>query len=471
MVFSSMVFLWIFLPTVLIFYYLFDKRYRNNFLLCASLFFYFWGEPSYILVLLASIVFNYFMGLWIDKSEDKKRKIALTLCIIGNICILGYFKYFNFLIESLNMIAGKQQFVFKHVALPIGISFYTFQSLSYVIDLYSKKIKVQKNILNLALYIALFPQLIAGPIVKYQDIEDQLTKREESIDKFVLGIKRFILGLGKKVVISNTLAVASDKIFACNPCEISSPLAWAGILCYTLQIYYDFSGYSDMAIGLGKMFGFDFLENFNLPYISQSIGEHWRRWHISLSSWFKNYVYIPLGGNRKGEAMTLINLFIVFVLTGTWHGAGITFIVWGMWHGFFIVFERFWFRSVLEKNKFKFLNVIYMWAVVVLGFVIFRSDNLPHAMNYFYAMFCGNPNVIWSFSEIINIYTIIAFVIAFLFCGLFHPIKNKFEEYCIKKLPSWVVDFSVVSFYTLILAWCILKLISGTYNPFIYFRF
>ena len=466
-----MTFLWIFLPTVLIFYYLLDKRYKNNFLLCASLFFYFWGEPSYILVLLASIAFNYFMGFWIDKSEDKKRKIAVILCIIGNICILGYFKYFNFLIESLNMLAGKQQFVFKHVALPIGISFYTFQALSYVIDLYSKKIKVQKNILNLALYIALFPQLIAGPIVKYQDIEDQLTNREEKKEKFALGIKRFILGLGKKVIISNTLAIASDNIFACNPCEISSALAWAGILCYTLQIYYDFSGYSDMAIGLGKMFGFDFLENFNIPYISQSIGEFWRRWHISLSTWFKNYVYIPLGGNRKGNSITLINLFIVFILTGTWHGAGFTFIVWGMWHGFFIVFERFWFRNILEKNKFKFLNVLYTMFVVVIGWLIFRSDNLQFAINYFKAMFFANSNIIWSFAEIINIHTIIAFVIGFLFCGIFHSIKNKFEEFCVNKLPSWCINFSVLIFYILILLYSTLKLISGTYNPFIYFRF
>lgn len=466
-----MVFLWCFLPITLFFYYIIDKKFKNGFLLFASLVFYFWGEPSYIIVLLSSIVFNYFIARLIDKGEGGRRKMLLILAVLGNVFLLGYFKYFNFIIEALNMIAGKEQFVFKHVALPIGISFYTFQSLSYIVDLYNKKIEVQKNILNLALYIALFPQLIAGPIVKYKDIDTQLSEREENAEKFAEGIRRFIIGLGKKVIIANTLATAADKAFTCNAGEISQSLAWCGIICYTLQIYYDFSGYSDMAIGLGKMFGFDFLENFNIPYISRSIREYWRRWHMSLSGWFKDYVYIPLGGNRHGETRTLVNLFLVFLLTGIWHGAGFTFIVWGAYHGLFVVLERAFLGKILEQEKFKILSHIYMLSVVTLGFVIFRADTLSHAGDYFRAMFLGNQNVLWNMLEAADIHTAIAFVLAILCSGFFVPLKDRITAKIKATAGENAYQISCSIGLIFIFAWCILKLISGTYNPFIYFRF
>ncbi len=406
-----------------------------------------------------------------DKYDGKTRKLILALTLIGNLCLLGYFKYFNFLIEALNMIAGKQAFVFKHVALPIGISFYTFQSISYIIDLYYKKIKLQKNFVKLALYISLFPQLVAGPIVKYKDIEQQLDKREEKAEKFAEGIRRFILGLGKKVIIANTLAIAADKAFQANPTEISAPLAWAGIICYTLQIYYDFSGYSDMAIGLGKMFGFDFMENFNIPYISQSIREYWRRWHISLSTWFKEYVYIPLGGNRKGNIRTYVNLWIVFLLTGIWHGAGFTFILWGAFHGFFIIIERLFLGKIIENNKLKFFNHFYCLFVIVTGFVIFRSNSLPDALNYFKAMFIGNSEVVYSFGECVNIHTWISFVLGIICCGFFNEFKNNLLSKLKTKINDNIINIAAVFGYIFIFIWCLLKLISGTYNPFIYFRF
>lgn len=466
-----MVFLWCFLPITLFFYYIIDKKFKNGFLLFASLVFYFWGEPSYIIVLLSSIVFNYFIARLMDKGEGGRRKMLLIVAVLGNIFLLGYFKYFNFMVEALNMIAGKEQFVFKHVALPIGISFYTFQSLSYIVDLYNKKIEVQKNILNLALYIALFPQLIAGPIVKYKDIDTQLSEREENAEKFAEGIRRFIIGLGKKVIIANTLATAADKAFTCNAGEISQQLAWCGIICYTLQIYYDFSGYSDMAIGLGKMFGFDFLENFNIPYISRSIREYWRRWHMSLSGWFKDYVYIPLGGNRHGEARTLVNLFLVFLLTGIWHGAGFTFIVWGAYHGLFVVLERAFLGKILEQEKFKILSHIYMLSVVTLGFVIFRADTLSHAGGYFKAMFLGNQNVLWNMLEAADIHTAIAFVLAILCSGFFVPLKDRITAKIKAAAGENAYQISCSIGLIFIFAWCILKLISGTYNPFIYFRF
>ncbi len=466
-----MVFLWCFLPAVLFIYYVIDKRFKNAFLLFASLLFYFWGEPSYILVLLSSIVFNYFMARGMDKAEGGKRRLWLVLAIAGNLLLLGYFKYFNFLIETLNMIAGKEQFVFKHVALPIGISFYTFQSLSYIIDLYKKKIELQKNFINLALYIALFPQLIAGPIVKYAEIEKQLSEREEKAEKFAEGVRRFITGLGKKVIIANTLATAADKAFSCSPSEISTPLAWCGVVCYMFQIYFDFSGYSDMAIGLGKMFGFDFLENFNIPYISRSIREYWRRWHISLSTWFKEYVYIPLGGNRAGNTRTYVNLWTVFLLTGLWHGAGFTFVIWGAYHGFFIVLERIFLGKFLESEKFKFLSHVYFTFTLLMGWVLFRANDIMQAVAYYKAMFIGNSTVLWSLREAADIHTLIALILGILCCGYFAGVKDRITAKIKAAIGENAYSISCSIGLIFIFAWCILKLVSGTYNPFIYFRF
>ena len=293
------------------------------------------------MLMLFSIIINYVLGIILNKLETKnKKRIILIISVLFNLGLLGYFKYFNFFATNINKLLGTTLIQIKDIVLPIGISFYTFQIMSYIIDLYKKDIKVQKNILNLALYISFFPQLIAGPIVKYHDIAEQLKERIITIEKFATGIKRFVYGLSKKVILANSLAYIADYIFNTNINFINMPIAWLGAICYMLQIYFDFSGYSDMAIGLGKMFGFEYMENFNLPYISKSITEFWRRWHISLSTWFKEYLYIPLGGNRKGKLRTYINLGIVFFATGFWHGAAWNFIAWGLYNGFFLIIEK-----------------------------------------------------------------------------------------------------------------------------------
>jgi len=323
MLFNSMTFLWIFLPALLLLYfatkYIGSKigfrntaKLGNNILLLFSLVFYAWGEPKYIFLMLASIFINYLFGLFIAKNKGKKKTFLLVLDIIVNLGILAHFKYANFFIDNINNVFGEGTIALQNVALPIGISFYTFQIMSYIIDLYRGEIKVQKNVLKLALYISFFPQLIAGPIVKYHDIDEALTSRQETKEKFAYGVKRFIRGLAKKVLVADVMALVADTIFGASTASLSTPIAWLGAICYTLQIFFDFSGYSDMAIGLGSMFGFKFMENFNLPYLSASITEFWRRWHISLSTWFKEYLYIPLGGNRKGKIRTYINLWIVF---------------------------------------------------------------------------------------------------------------------------------------------------------------
>ena len=339
MVFSSMIFLWLFLPLVLFFYFISNNKLKNIILLIFSLIFYAWGESKYILLMLLSIFINYLFGILIDKFR-KHDKLFLVLAVITNLGLLGYFKYFNFFVNVVNKINGETLVGFRDIVLPIGISFYTFQILSYVIDLYRKEIKVQKNILNLALYVSFFPQLIAGPIVKYKDVDNEINNRKVDLKLFASGVRRFVYGLGKKVLLSNTLALVVDTIYSYNVSQLNTPLVWIAIIAYTFQIYFDFSGYSDMAIGLGRMFGFHFLENFNLPYISQSITEFWRRWHISLSTWFKEYLYIPLGGNRKGKIRTYLNLFIVFFATGLWHGASFNFIAWGLYYGVFLIIEK-----------------------------------------------------------------------------------------------------------------------------------
>lgn len=377
MLFSSMIFLWLFLPLVFCSYYLIDKRFKNILLLISSIIFYAWGGVSYSLIMLSSIIINYIFALLIDKAiEDnnlKNKKIYLALCIIINLSILGYFKYTNFIISIINSLSQNKIIELTNIILPIGISFYTFQALSYVIDVYRGHNKAQKNIFNLALYISFFPQLIAGPIVKYHDIENQILNRNESLENIFYGIKRFIYGLSKKVILANMFALSCDEILKQPADELGTALVWCASVLYTLQIYYDFSGYSDMAIGLGKMFGFNFLENFNYPYISKSIKEFWRRWHISLSTWFKEYLYIPLGGNRKRKLFTYINLLIVFFATGLWHGASYNFILWGLFHGFFLVIERIFLGKLLEKNKLKFINHIYVIFVFVIGWVLFRA--------------------------------------------------------------------------------------------------
>ena len=464
MLFSSLVFIMVFLPVVFFGSRILRKnKYVNVFLLLASLFFYAWGEPVYVLLMLASIIVNYFAGLAMDSHRDKA-KLILVLDIIFNLGLLGFFKYASFatvvLVNYLHM-----PFKIWGIALPIGISFFTFQIMSYIIDLYRGKFPVQKNIINLALYISFFPQLIAGPIVRYEDINEQLENRTVTMEKSVEGIRRFILGLGKKVIIANTVAEAADRIYGLEPDALTAPLVWAASILYTLQIYYDFSGYSDMAIGLGKMFGFDFLENFNYPYMSCSISEFWRRWHISLGTWFREYLYIPLGGNRKGKVRSYVNLMIVFFLTGFWHGAGFTFIFWGVYHGFFRCIERLGFSKVLEKCK--PLAWIYTFFVVNLGWVFFRVGGLKNAFVTVIKMFTPGIPGNYSVGELVSHRCMFAAVLGILGWGILQLIPAKIP------VAKKVIMNPIVQY-----VWCalvfgisLMLLASNTYNPFIYFRF
>mgnify|MGYP004469575133 FL=1 len=470
MLFSSMIFLWFFLPLVFCSYYLIDKRFKNILLLISSIIFYAWGGVSYSLIMLSSIIINYIFALLIDKAiEDnnlKNKKIYLALCIIINLSILGYFKYTNFIISIINSLSQNKIIELTNIVLPIGISFYTFQALSYVIDVYRGHNKAQKNIFNLALYISFFPQLIAGPIVKYHDIENQILNRNESLENIFYGIKRFIYGLSKKVILANMFALSCDEILKQPTDELGTALVWCASVLYTLQIYYDFSGYSDMAIGLGKMFGFNFLENFNYPYISKSIKEFWRRWHISLSTWFKEYLYIPLGGNRKRKLFTYINLLIVFFATGLWHGASYNFILWGLFHGFFLVIERIFLGKLLEKNKLKFINHIYVIFVFVIGWVLFRADDLKHAFELYKLMFSYKESI-YTVRYFFYPQTFVCFIFGILFSGLFQSIFPKVREATFSS-KVYILE-SVIQFILLFI--CIMYLVNGTYNPFIYFRF
>ena len=471
MVFSSMTFIWIFLPILLFVYYISKEKYRNIILLIFSLIFYSWGEPKYIVLMLISILVNYIFGRILDKCNKKKNKtIVLIFSIIFNLGLLVYFKYFNFIATNIDNIIGNNVIPNKNIVLPIGISFYTFQIMSYIIDLYRGDIKVQKNLLNLALYISFFPQLIAGPIVKYKDIDEQLQKRTVTIEKFSNGIKRFVYGLAKKVIFANTLAYIADTIFNSNIEFLNMPIAWLGAICYTLQIYFDFSGYSDMAIGLGKMFGFEFMENFNLPYISESITEFWRRWHISLSTWFKEYLYIPLGGNRKGKIRTYINLLIVFFATGIWHGASWNFVVWGLFNGFFLVIERIKLKELLDKNKLKFINHIYALLVIIFGWVLFRADTLKSALQYMKIMISPSKQLVnFDTSLIINNRNIMMIIVVILFSGILQTIFNKLKNK--EKIKEIYHRYFEVIVICLLMFVSIMMLASNTYNPFIYFRF
>lgn len=471
MVFSSMTFIWIFLPILLFVYYISKEKYRNIILLFFSLIFYSWGEPKYIVLMLISILVNYIFGRILDKCNKKKnKKIVLIVSIVFNLGLLVYFKYFNFIATNIDNIIGQNVIPNKNIVLPIGISFYTFQIMSYIIDLYRGDIKVQKNLLNLALYISFFPQLIAGPIVKYKDIDEQLQKRTVTIEKFSNGIKKFVYGLAKKVIFANTLAYIADTIFNSNIELLNMPIAWLGAICYTLQIYFDFSGYSDMAIGLGKMFGFEFMENFNLPYISESITEFWRRWHISLSTWFKEYLYIPLGGNRKGKIRTYINLLIVFLATGIWHGASWNFVVWGLFNGFFLVIERIKLKELLDKNKLKFVNHIYALLVIIFGWVLFRADTLRSALQYMKIMIIPSKQLAnFDTSLIINNRNIIMIIVVILFSGILQTIFNKLKNK--EKIKEVYHRYFEVIVISLLMFISIMMLASNTYNPFIYFRF
>ncbi len=468
MVFSSFPFLWIFLPIALIGSVLTQKKGSNVFLLVMSLLFYAWGEPKYIVLLLLTISLNYCCGLLISrfKSGRKKSLIAGTAIII-NLLFLGYFKYFNFFAESLNGLFQSEFIPLRKIALPIGISFYTFQAISYIADLSRGSIEVQRSWVDLALYISFFPQLVAGPIVKYKDISTSLHNRLLSLDKTIFGLKRFCFGLAKKVLLANTLGYTVDEILSHPIDELSGLLCWTAAVFYTLQIYFDFSGYSDMAIGLANVFGFNFRENFDLPYISTSIREFWRRWHISLSTWFRDYLYIPLGGNRKGTARTVINLLIVFFTTGLWHGAQWNFVAWGLFHGVFLILERF--LPVKSNNK-RFVSLLkhfYTMFIVCIGWVLFRADSLSMAADQLKQMFLPKGSGSWSFFEIVDPITLIIFIISLLLsAGIGKSFVRKIQE----KQPALSEVLSeTAAIFCLFLS--IVMLANAAHNPFIYFRF
>jgi alginate O-acetyltransferase complex protein AlgI len=471
MVFSNLVFIFAFLPLVLFFYYIVKDKFKNTVLLIASLVFYAWGEPQYVFLMLFSILLNYLFGLGIYRYRNslKLKKTVLILSIVVNIAILGYFKYSGFLIDNLNKILGTKWSI-GELPLPIGISFFTFQAMSYVIDVYRNDAKVQKNIFSLALYVTLFPQLVAGPIVRYNDVEEQIQSRIINLANFNEGIKRFIIGLSKKVLLANGFASIADPIFGTPTGELSVLTAWIGITAYTLQIYFDFSGYSDMAIGLGKMFGFDFLENFNYPYISKSVSEFWRRWHISLGSWFRDYLYIPLGGNRRGTIITLRNLLIVWTVTGFWHGASWTFMAWGFYYGVLISLERLGFLRFVSK-LWAPLQHLYVILIVMVGWVFFRADNFTYSFDYLKTMFGFSENALYDSTFILYAHdNWFLFLIGIIFST---PLLSKLTKMKIKNINSVVVFRSLFesATYMIMLILVMVYLVNSTYNPFIYFRF
>jgi len=482
MLFSSLVFLYLFLPLTLLGYYLINPNYRNYWLLFTSLVFFAWGGVSFTFILLFSIGINYLFGLKIQKNiENKKAYRWLFVGVASNVFILGVFKYANFIIKNINGLAeiiSIPSIPETHIALPVGISFYTFHSLSYLVDIYRRKTTAQRNIFDLSLYISMFSQLIAGPIIRYSDVWQQLRHRTHTQSKFASGVERFLIGLGKKVLLANTFAFVADDLFAADPSTLGGINAWLGIICYTLQIYCDFAGYSDMAIGLGRMFGFEFLENFNYPYIARSIKEFWRRWHISLSSFFRDYVYIPLGGSRVKVGRTYVNLLIVFFLTGFWHGASWSFVVWGLFHGFFMVIERLGFEKLLEKCWKPIANV-YTLLVVMFAWVLFRADSLGYALDYWKAMFDFKvtSEQYGLFLNYINPEIISAFIIAILgsfgaFKWIGRQIEGVLERDGLKaRMFSYSWHTVSVVFFAGVLFLCSLYLTAGSYNPFIYYRF
>lgn len=473
MVFSSISFLIFFLPCLFLFYFIIPKKFRsarNVVLLIFSLFFYAFGGPKFLILMLISITINYICGiLSSDRFNKTVRKIGAISAVILGIGLLGYFKYTGFFVEIINSFGA--MLPVPEITLPIGISFFTFQGLSYVLDVAGGKAEVQKNPLKLALYISLFPQLVAGPIVRYTTVADEITKRNENIKEFSEGIQRFCFGLAKKMIIANAMGEVADKIFALSSPELSISLSWVGALSYTAQIYFDFSSYSDMAIGLGKMFGFHFLENFDYPYISKSITEFWRRWHISLSTWFRDYVYIPLGGNRCAKWKQIRNMFVVWLLTGLWHGASWNFVAWGLWFFVLLFGEKYIWGKLLEKCP-DFIRHIYTMLLVIISWVFFRAENLSAALNYLSCMFGFNG----SFLGERTVYYIVEYWPEFLLSILISIplakyLKNFLVKYKTNKAVSVILDYGpkIISIGLLII--CYMKLATGSFNPFIYFRF
>ena len=465
MLFTSISFLYYFLPVLILIYFITPKKYKNIILLIASLLFYFYGEPKYVLLMIIEIIIAYIGAILIDKYKNQSKNILIITLFI-HVFLLIIFKYTDFIIQTINDISNAN-IKLLNIALPIGISFYTFQIISYIIDVYNGKVKVQRNIIKLATYVSLFPQLVAGPIVRYQTVEKELDNRVHSFNNFAYGIRRFSVGLAKKVLIANALGELCSKAPATS--EETVVLFWIFGISYMLQLYFDFSAYSDMAIGLGRIFGFHFPENFNYPYISKSITEFWRRWHISLSTWFKDYVYIPLGGNRNGKYKQIRNILIVWLLTGIWHGANWTFLIWGLLFGIILIIEKLWLNKFMEKLP-SFIRRIYVLFIVMILFIIFNSDNMQVALTSIKGLFGMNGEVF------INNYTLhylksysLVLIIALL--GSTPLIKILIDKLRKNKYLNNIINILEPILIVMILVVVTSYLIDNSYNPFLYFRF
>ena len=472
MLFSSNLFLFLYLPCVLLGYYLLNRRWRNYFLLCASLFFYFWGTGRFVLVMIGCILFNYLMALLIDRVKAHPfRKALLTLTIAGNLSVLFVYKYLDFCITNLNMLGF--QIPLQHITLPLGISFFTFQAMSYALDVYMGTAKVQKKPQNIGLYVSFFPQLVAGPIVRYQTIADQIDSRKETFDDFSEGVKRFILGFFKKMVLSNNMALVADAVFSAADPQRSVLYAWLGALAYAFQILFDFSGYSDMAIGLGKMFGFHFLENFDYPYISRSVSEFWRRWHMSLGQFFRDYVYFPLGGSRvKSRSRLVFNLFVVWFLTGIWHGASWNFIFWGLFYFVLLTFEKLsGYPAKFTASWQRGLYWVFTMICVLIGWVFFRAADMSAAIRFCMSMLgmCGNP-----FTDDNVIRTLVQYRYFYLGSILFStPVFKRARQVIAARSAKadTLLNILSVPVYLFLLLWSVSYIMIGSHNPFIYFNF
>ena len=466
MVFSSTIFLCVYLPLVLLGYYICPKKGRNLFLLIASLVFYAWGEPKYVFLMIFSILVNYIFGRLMDKHrENKKRlKLMLVLSVVIDLGLLSVFKYTDFIITNVNAIFGAN-FDLLNIALPIGISFYTFQAMSYTIDVYRNDVRVQKNLIDFGMYITMFPQLIAGPIVRYADVQDQLAERSVTTADFSEGVMRFVVGLGKKVLLANQMGAVWSEIYALGG-DVSALMAWTGAIAYTFQIYFDFSGYSDMAIGLGRMFGFKFPENFRYPYQSVSITDFWRRWHITLSTWFKEYLYIPLGGNRRGLARQALNLLIVWSLTGFWHGAGWNFVLWGLYYFVILFIEKLFLLKALDKLP-KFFRHVYALLLIIIGWVIFASDDVSVLLPFLGSMFGANGAI-----GGMDVYTLLTKAALLVICCIASTELPKKLFLSAAGAMNEKAAFTIKSVMTIaLLALSMILLIGDSYNPFLYFRF
>ncbi|MEF2812026.1 MAG: MBOAT family O-acyltransferase [Oscillospiraceae bacterium] len=466
MVFSSTIFLCVYLPLVLLGYYICPKKGRNLFLLIVSLVFYAWGEPKYVFLMIFSILVNYIFGRLMDKNRgrQKRMKLLLVLSVVIDLGLLSVFKYTDFVITNINAIFGSS-FDLLNIALPIGISFYTFQAMSYTIDVYRDDVRVQKNLIDFGMYITMFPQLIAGPIVRYADVQDQLADRSVTTADFSEGVMRFVVGLGKKVLLANQMGAVWSDIYALGG-DVSALMAWTGAIAYTFQIYFDFSGYSDMAIGLGRMFGFKFPENFRYPYQSVSITDFWRRWHITLSTWFKEYLYIPLGGNRRGLARQALNLLIVWSLTGFWHGAGWNFVMWGLYYFVILFIEKLFLLKALDKLP-KFFRHVYALLLIIIGWVIFASDDVSVLLPYLGSMFGANGAI-----GGMDVYTLLTKAVLLIICCIASTELPKKLFLSAAGAMNEKAAFTLKSVLMIaLLALSMILLIGDSYNPFLYFRF